>query len=205
MQPGLTPVDDDNCLGAELASMLRRATAKSASWGCFSSGRQMPRPSLTRCAHEPLLQVPAMHDWQLFIPCAAEHSCRWRTQLPGADLHDSPLHAQIREQNPRLAKQSSVLSVSMDAVYSFATSPRESSNASGVVFRFMPDALQVEAALNASHRHPHPRPHRRPHLHPHPHAGPVLTSRAVLPRSCTGTRAWTCWASRACRCSRRRA
>ena len=57
---------------------------------------------------------------------------------------------QIREQNPRLAKQSSVLSVSMDAVYNFATSPRESNNASGVVFRFMPDAVQVEAALNVS-------------------------------------------------------
>ena len=55
---------------------------------------------------------------------------------------------QIREQNPKLAKQSSVLAVSMDNVYSFATTPRDSNNAKGVVFRFMPDMRQVNAALD---------------------------------------------------------
>ena len=55
---------------------------------------------------------------------------------------------QIREQNPKLAKQSSVLAVTMDNVYAFATSPRDSSNAKGVVFRFMPDMRQVGAALD---------------------------------------------------------
>lgn len=56
--------------------------------------------------------------------------------------------SQIREQNPKLAKQSSVLAVSMDNVYAFATAPRESNNAKGVVFRFMPDMRQVGAALD---------------------------------------------------------
>ena len=45
-------------------------------------------------------------------------------------------------------KASSVLAVTMDNVYAFATSPRESSGAKGVVFRFMPDMDQVNAALN---------------------------------------------------------
>lgn len=47
----------------------------------------------------------------------------------------------------------------MDDVYSFAIAPRDASNASGVVFRFMPDMRQVDAALDVRlllklHRNP---------------------------------------------------
>lgn len=63
-----------------------------------------------------------------------------------ADAH--ALIEKIREQNPKLAKQSTVLAVTMDDVYSFAIAPRDASNASGVVFRFMPDMRQVDAALD---------------------------------------------------------
>ncbi len=54
----------------------------------------------------------------------------------------------MREQNPKLAKQSRVLKVTMDAVYDFAIdSAASETRAEGVTFRFMPDAREVQSAL----------------------------------------------------------
>ena len=53
----------------------------------------------------------------------------------------------IKEQNPKLGKQSKVLTTSMDSVYEFAITPRGESGTEGVIFRFMPDARQIQAAL----------------------------------------------------------
>ncbi|KAL0040628.1 hypothetical protein WJX79_000007 [Trebouxia sp. C0005] len=52
----------------------------------------------------------------------------------------------IHEQNPQLAKQSQVLEVSMDQVYSFSNGASEHA-ADGLAFRFMPDATQVKEAM----------------------------------------------------------
>ena len=54
---------------------------------------------------------------------------------------------QVREQNPKLAKQSRVLKVSMDNVYDFAVTPEVDKKTAGVSFRFMPDLKQVQKAL----------------------------------------------------------
>jgi hypothetical protein len=53
----------------------------------------------------------------------------------------------VREGNPKLGKESRVMQVGMDAVYQFATSPRSETGTEGVIFRFMPDASQVNAAV----------------------------------------------------------
>ena len=53
----------------------------------------------------------------------------------------------MREQNPKLAKQSRVLKVSMDNVYDFAVTPEVDKKTAGVSFRFMPDLKQVQKAL----------------------------------------------------------
>ena len=55
--------------------------------------------------------------------------------------------AQVREQNPKLAKQSRVLKVSMDNVYDFAVTPEVDKKTAGVSFCFMPDLKQVQKAL----------------------------------------------------------
>ena len=65
-------------------------------------------------------------------------------------LAEQQLHnpdAQVREQNPKLAKQSRVLKVSMDNVYDFAVTPEVDKKTAGVSFRFMPDLKQVQKAL----------------------------------------------------------
>lgn len=54
---------------------------------------------------------------------------------------------QVREQNPKLAKQSRVLKVSMDNVYDFAVTPEVDKKTANVSFRFMPDLKQVQKAL----------------------------------------------------------
>ncbi|KAK9831849.1 hypothetical protein WJX81_001220 [Elliptochloris bilobata] len=57
----------------------------------------------------------------------------------------------IREQNPKLAKQSRVLKVTVDKVYDFAITPdgagMPGANGASVIFRFMPDAKEVQSAL----------------------------------------------------------
>ncbi|PRW61470.1 TIC 22- chloroplastic [Chlorella sorokiniana] len=53
----------------------------------------------------------------------------------------------IKEANPKLGKQSKVMATSMDRVYDFARTPRSETDTDGVVFRFVPDPRQVEAAL----------------------------------------------------------
>ena len=40
-----------------------------------------------------------------------------------------------------------VLETTMDRVYDFAATPRADTDTAGVVFRFVPDPQQVEAAL----------------------------------------------------------
>jgi len=59
----------------------------------------------------------------------------------------SYLLLQVREQNPKLAKQSRVMKVSMDNVYDFAVTPEVDKKTEGVSFRFMPDMKQVQKAL----------------------------------------------------------
>lgn len=46
--------------------------------------------------------------------------------------------------------------VGMDAVYHFATSPRADTGTEGVIFRFMPDATQVDAAVKVRLYDPKP-------------------------------------------------
>ena len=59
----------------------------------------------------------------------------------------------MREQNPKLAKQSRVLKVTMDAVYDFAIdSAAADTRKEGVTFRFMPDAREVQSALQVGLR-----------------------------------------------------
>lgn len=53
----------------------------------------------------------------------------------------------IREENPRLARDSKVLRVTMDNVFDVFTTPRDQTGLSGIHFRFMPDAAQVKRAL----------------------------------------------------------
>eukprot|EP00882_Tetradesmus_deserticola_P015141 GHRQ01016122.1.p1 GENE.GHRQ01016122.1~~GHRQ01016122.1.p1 ORF type:complete len:361 (+),score=132.63 GHRQ01016122.1:609-1691(+) len=55
--------------------------------------------------------------------------------------------AKIREENPRLARDSKVLRVTMDNVYEVFTTPRETTGLQGIHFRFMPDMSQVKHAL----------------------------------------------------------
>lgn len=62
----------------------------------------------------------------------------------------SGLPTQVQDQNPKLAKQSRVLKVSMDAIYDFAINPNKERKAEGVVFRFMPDAKEVQSALEVT-------------------------------------------------------
>jgi len=50
---------------------------------------------------------------------------------------------QIREENPRLARDSKVLRVTMDNVYEVFTTPRDQTGLGGIHFRFMPDMGQV--------------------------------------------------------------
>ncbi|GLI67634.1 hypothetical protein VaNZ11_011882 [Volvox africanus] len=53
----------------------------------------------------------------------------------------------IREENPRLARDSKILRVTMDNVYEVFTTPREQTGLQGIHFRFMPDMKQVAHAL----------------------------------------------------------
>ncbi|PNW73271.1 hypothetical protein CHLRE_14g625750v5 [Chlamydomonas reinhardtii] len=53
----------------------------------------------------------------------------------------------IREENPRLARDSKILRVPMDNVYEVFTTPREQTGLQGIHFRFMPDMKQVAHAL----------------------------------------------------------
>lgn len=57
------------------------------------------------------------------------------------------LWSQIKEENPRLARDSKVLRVTMDNVYEVFTTPRETTGLQGIHFRFMPDMQQVKHAL----------------------------------------------------------
>lgn len=59
----------------------------------------------------------------------------------------NPSVAQIKEENPRLARDSKVLRVTMDNVYEVFTTPRETTGLQGIHFRFMPDMNQVKHAL----------------------------------------------------------
>lgn len=60
---------------------------------------------------------------------------------------DYAVLSQVRGQDPKLAKQSRVLKVSMDNVYDFAVTPEVDKKTDGVSFRFMPDMKQVHKAL----------------------------------------------------------
>eukprot|EP00798_Chlamydomonas_sp_ICE-L_P003933 gene3933-14010_t len=57
----------------------------------------------------------------------------------------------IREENPRLARDSKILRVTMDNVYEVFTTPRDVTGLQGIHFRFMPDMKQVEHALSLYH------------------------------------------------------
>jgi hypothetical protein len=57
------------------------------------------------------------------------------------------LVATVKEQNPNLGRHARVLRTTMDAVYEFAVTPRTDSGTHGVVFRFMPGASEIQAAL----------------------------------------------------------
>ena len=54
---------------------------------------------------------------------------------------------QIREENPRLARDSKILRVTMENVYEVFATPRDQTGLQGIHFRFMPDMRQVQHAL----------------------------------------------------------
>lgn len=63
------------------------------------------------------------------------------------------LRFQIKDQSPKLAKQSRVLSTSMDKVYELL--PKVGNQAGkSLVFRLMPDANQVEKAIQVGSAFP---------------------------------------------------
>ncbi|KAL6758237.1 22 kDa translocon at the inner membrane of chloroplasts [Haematococcus lacustris] len=53
----------------------------------------------------------------------------------------------IKEENPRLARDSRILRVTMDNVFEVFTTPREQTGLQGIHFRFMPDMRQVGHAM----------------------------------------------------------
>lgn len=53
----------------------------------------------------------------------------------------------IKEENPRLARDSKILKVTMDNVYEVFTTPRDVTGLQEINFRFMPDMQQVKHAL----------------------------------------------------------
>ena len=53
---------------------------------------------------------------------------------------------QIHEQNPKLGKDSKVLEVGLDQVYNFSSGSRNKGT-DGLCFRFMPDAQEIQQAL----------------------------------------------------------
>lgn len=57
------------------------------------------------------------------------------------------LIAKIRQENPKIAKDTGVMRTTLDAVYEVFTMPREESGLQGIHFRFMPDMREVENAL----------------------------------------------------------
>ena len=73
-------------------------------------------------------------SWKQLTRCGAVSCC-------------AVLCVQIKEENPRLARDSKVLRVTMDNVYEVFTTPRETTGLQGIHFRFMPDMQQVKHAL----------------------------------------------------------
>lgn len=63
----------------------------------------------------------------------------------------SKCHMQVREQNPELGKDSHIQQVGMDAVYAMADKGNNE-----LSFRFMPDAEQVQHAMQVCHVAMHP-------------------------------------------------
>lgn len=53
----------------------------------------------------------------------------------------------VQEADAKLGKTSKVMEVGMDSVYHFATAPRSDTGTEGIIFRFMPDAAQIDAAV----------------------------------------------------------
>ena len=92
-------------------------------------------PSLIRCHHTELAGALPRQCSGVIMRLAA------RACITGAQ------RMQVRDQNPKLAKQSRVLKVSMDNVYDFAVTPEVDKKTEGVSFRFMPDMNQVQKAL----------------------------------------------------------
>lgn len=54
---------------------------------------------------------------------------------------------QIKEDEPRLAKQTRVLQVPVSELYTLASNSSEATGANDVIFRFMPDAAEVASAM----------------------------------------------------------
>ena len=61
-------------------------------------------------------------------------------------LVDTIAVIQIHEQNPKLGKDSKVLEVGLDQVYNFS-SGSQNKGSDGLCFRFMPDAQEIQQAL----------------------------------------------------------
>lgn len=58
---------------------------------------------------------------------------------------------QIKEDEPRLGKQTRVLQVPISELYTLASNSSEATGSNEVIFRFMPDAAEVASALAVSH------------------------------------------------------
>eukprot|EP00983_Pelagomonas_calceolata_P117685 1160436-Pelagomonas_calceolata.AAC.17 len=79
-----------------------------------------------------------------------KHACSVRRKCACTHTHTFLINywscgRQIREENPRLARDSKILRVTMDNVYEVFTTPREQTGLQGIHFRFMPDMQQVSS------------------------------------------------------------
>ena len=57
---------------------------------------------------------------------------------------------QIKEDEPKLGKQTRVLKVPINEIYNYAADPKSVTGSEELVFRFMPDAAEVVSALEVS-------------------------------------------------------
>ena len=57
---------------------------------------------------------------------------------------------QIKEDEPKLGKQTRVLKVPINELYNLASATKDTTGSDDLIFRFMPDAAEVVSALEVS-------------------------------------------------------
>ncbi|KAG1668464.1 hypothetical protein FOA52_005237 [Chlamydomonas sp. UWO 241] len=148
-------VGDENPLALTLqraASGVQRHSISLGPWGGPSSSGPQPLLELGMAKDEvkarlaPIPVYTVANPKNEFVLVAGENN----TQLGFFFFTKADAEAiveKIREENPRLARDSKILKVTMDNVYEVFTTPRDVTGLQGIHFRFMPDVAQVKHAL----------------------------------------------------------